>query len=330
MPRLQTPDLLAESKTLADSSQMVRLYVAVTDRAWFDMLSASSPHDEVNFWQPSGSKHFRALQPGELFLFKLHSPENFIVGGGIFSHASNVPLSIAWESFGPKNGAATLSEMRARIARYRRDMAILDPRQDWTIGCRIVTQPFFWPRELWIDVPESWSSNIVQGKGFDTSDTDGQYLWDAVTERLAGSPVSGVVMETPARYGTPQLIAPRLGQGAFRLVVTDGYERRCAITGERTLPILDAAHIKSYKAGGEHVPSNGLLLRTDIHRLFDKGYVTVTTEGRFVVSRRLRADFENGRPYYELDGATVRPPRIKDVMPSTAALEWHRDNCFLG
>jgi putative restriction endonuclease len=129
MPRLQTPDLLAESKTLADSSQMVRLYVAVTDRAWFDMLSASSPHDEVNFWQPSGSKHFRALQPGELFLFKLHSPENFIVGGGIFSHASNVPLSIAWESFGPKNGAATLSEMQARIARYRRDMAILDPRQ---------------------------------------------------------------------------------------------------------------------------------------------------------------------------------------------------------
>src|SRR5262245_43260545 len=229
---------------------MVRLYVGITDRAWFDTLSASSPHDEVNFWQPSGGKNFRALQAGELFLFKLHAPENFIVGGGIFRRASNVPLSIAWESFEHKNGAVTLSEMRARIARYRRDTAILDPRQDWVIGCRILTQPFFWPRDLWINVPNSWSVNIVQGKGFDASTTDGKYLWDSVTERLAASPVPGVFMEQTSRYGTPQLITPRLGQGAFRLVVTDGYDRRCAVTGERTLPILDAAHIKSYKAGG--------------------------------------------------------------------------------
>src|SRR5262249_36778114 len=207
---------------------MVRLYVGITDRAWFDMLSASSPHDEVNFWQPSGGKHFRALQAGELFLFKLHAPENFIVGGGVFRHASNVPLSIAWESFEQKNGAATLSEMRARIARYRRDTLILDPRQDWMIGCRVLTQPFFWPRDLGINRRDRWHPNIVQGKGFDTSTADGKSLWDSVTERPAASPASGVFMEQPARYGTPQLITPRLGQGAFRLVVTDGYDRRCA------------------------------------------------------------------------------------------------------
>ena len=57
---------------------MVRLFVAVTDKSWFDQLSASAPHDEVNFWQPSGTTQFRALQPGELFLFKLHAPNNFI------------------------------------------------------------------------------------------------------------------------------------------------------------------------------------------------------------------------------------------------------------
>jgi hypothetical protein len=38
--------------------------------------------EEVNFWQPSGSRRFRVWQAGEPFLFKLHSPENFIVGGG--------------------------------------------------------------------------------------------------------------------------------------------------------------------------------------------------------------------------------------------------------
>ena len=207
---------------------MVQLFVAVTDQSWFDALSASSPHDEVNFWQPSGSREFRALEPGELFLFKLHAPNNFIAGGGIFGHASNAPLSLAWEAFGTTNGVASIDAMRARIAHYRRDPAIASERQDPTVGCRILVQPFFWPRDLWIKAPASWSPNIVTGKGFDTETDDGLQLWQAVTERLAQS------MPMPAaRYGSPGLIAPQLGQGAFRLSVTDSYERRCAITSVR-------------------------------------------------------------------------------------------------
>ena len=304
---------------------MVQLFVAVTDQAWFDALSASSPHDEVNFWQPSGSREFRALQPGELFLFKLHAPNDFIAGCGVFGHASNVPLSLAWEAFGPKNGVASLTDMRSRIAHYRKDPTILDARQDPLVGCRVITQPVFWPRDLWIKVPSSWSPNIVTGKGFNVEEADGRYLWDAVNERFAKSTV------TPGmRYGAPALIAPRLGQGAFRLSVTDNYERRCAVTGEKTLPILDAAHIKSYAAGGEHVLSNGILLRTDIHRLFDLGYVTIDPAGRFEVGRRLKEDFDNGRHYYELRGAPVRTPRSEDALPSAEALTWHRENCYLG
>jgi len=61
-------------------------------------------------------------------------------------------------------------------------------------------------------------------------------------------------------WGEPTLIRPRLGQGAFRVIVTDNYARRCAVTGERTLPALDAAHIRPYADHGEHDPSNGLLL----------------------------------------------------------------------
>ena len=79
----------------------------------------------------------------------------------------------------------------------------------------------------------------------------------------------------------------------------------CAVTGERTLPILDAAHIQPYSEGGEHNVTNGLLLRTDIHRLFDLGYVTVSSGGRFEVGRRLREDFENGRHYYAMHGLSL-------------------------
>jgi putative restriction endonuclease len=311
---------------------MVQLYVGVTDRAWFESLSRSSPHDEVNFWQPSGSREFRRLQSGELFLFKLHAPDNFIVGGGIFSNASNVPLSIAWDAFGTKNGVATILEMRTRIARYRDDPAILDERQDPLIGCRIITQPFFWTRDRWLQVPASWAPNIVSGKGYDTESGDGLSLWNEVQARLSAesADASQLGMTVSARYGAPRLIAPRLGQGAFRLWVTDSYDRRCAVTGEKTLPILDAAHIKSFAAGGEHAPANGVLLRTDIHRLFDLGYVTVSDDRRFVVSSRLKADFDNGREYYALQGTPLRAPRRGSELPSPAALTWHRENRYLG
>jgi putative restriction endonuclease len=304
---------------------MVTMFLAITDRTWFDLLSAAQP-DEVNFWQPSGGKGFRALAPGELFLFKLHSPNDYIVGGGVFSHASNVPLSMAWDAFGAKNGVVSLADMRRRIAHYRRDK-VVDPRQDPVIGCRILTQPFFLPREQWIPVPASFSRNIVSGKRFSTAEADGAALWDAVAERIATVSPPALLSE---RLGAPRLVRPRLGQGAFRLAVTDAYERRCAVSGEKTLPILDAAHIHSFADGGVHEAANGLLLRTDIHRLFDLGYVTVAEDLRFEVSHRLKADFDNGKHYYDLHGAAIRGPQRGYAPPAAAALSWHREHRYLG
>ena len=117
----------------------VKLVVAVTDRDWFEHLR-SKPHlTEVNFWSP-GAASFRALEPGELFFFKLHAPHNYIAGFGIFAYANNLPSSLAWEAFGEANGAATLQEMRRRIARYRR--AGPDDRSDFVIGCRVLAPVF--------------------------------------------------------------------------------------------------------------------------------------------------------------------------------------------
>lgn len=298
----------------------VRLVVAVTDTDWYEHLRAIPDLDEANFWSP-GAAPFRALQPGELFLFKLHAPLNFIVGGGIFAHANSTPLSLAWEAFGEKNGASSLGEMRARIARYRSGR---DDRSDFQIGCRILTSPFFLPREQWIPAPASWSPNIVSLKRYSTDEMEGRRLWEAV-QAVQASPEQSRVHEKPARYGEPQQVRPRLGQGAFRLLVTDSYERRCAVTRERTLPALDAAHIVPYAEGGSHEASNGILLRRDIHCLFDRGYVTVTPDMRFEVSRRIKEEFENGRDYYALHGREVAEPALQIHRPDQSALRWHND-----
>lgn len=304
----------------------VRLIVAVTDGDWFETLRRITPLDEANFWSPSGSS-FKALTPGELFLFKLHSPRDFIVGGGVFAHANVLPCSMAWSAFGASNGATSATEMRARIAKYRR----VDPadRSDFPVGCRILTQPFFLDERDWIPVPDSWSKNIVSFKTYGTDEPDGLRLWEAVQERLEVSRAPGVA-ETAARYGAPQLVRPRLGQGAFRILVTDLYDRKCAITQERTLPALEAAHIRPYGDGGPHEASNGLLLRRDVHSLFDAGYVTVTPDLRFEVSRRIREEFENGRHYYELNGQSIRSPADPRQKPDLNALRWHNENCFRG
>ena len=303
----------------------IKLVVAVTDGSWFERLRSRPELGEVNFWAPSAA-NFRALTPGELFLFKLHAPRNYIVGGGIFAYATALPCSLAWDAFGEANGVSNVNEMRERISRYRRTP--VDHRVDFEIGCRILTQPFFFDEPDWIPVPQSWSRNIVSFKTYDTSDPEGLELWEAVVQR---SQWQGIADASPQqRYGKPQTVRPRLGQGGFRVVVTDAYERRCAITRERTLPALEAAHIRPYSEGGDHRPDNGLLLRRDIHRLFDAGYVTVTTNFHFEVSRRIRDEFENGKEYYRLHGQVIKTPELTTHRPDANALTWHNDNRFKG
>ena len=132
------------------------------------------------------------------------------------------------------------------------------------------------------------------------------------------------------RFGSPVLVRPRLGQGTFRVAVTGAYHRACAVTGEHSLPALEAAHIRPYGKGGEHEVSNGLLLRSDVHRLFDRGYVTVTPEHRILVSPRLKSDYENGKSYYPFDGKplVVRPDGGAD-QPDADCLDWHNTHVFL-
>lgn len=105
----------------------VKAWVGVTDWAWYEFLSNQPQLEEVNFWQPGGSRAFSAIAPGELFLFKLRRPRDVIAGGGFFAHSSLLPLSLAWESFGKGNGAASLAEMKALIDRYRSKQGSADP-----------------------------------------------------------------------------------------------------------------------------------------------------------------------------------------------------------
>jgi putative restriction endonuclease len=305
-------------------------YVAVTDRDWFDFLAAQSGVDEVNFWQPrSWGGEFGVMRRGEPLLFKLKAPVNAIAGGGFFEYYAELPMSLAWDAFGIKNGAASLQAVRERIARLRRSPA--EWHEDFTIGCIVLVEPFFWPRELWIPQPPDFHSQIVRGKGYDLSAGTGAALWQEVAQRLAATRTgSGGEPLLPGGYAEPSPVARRIGQGTFRVAVTQAYQRQCAITRERALPALEAAHIRPFAETTEHYVRHGLLLRSDVHRLFDRGYITVTPELRVEASHRMKDDFNDGDNYIRLHGTPIWVPERPELRPDPEVLAWHNENVFRG
>lgn len=314
----------------------MKFYLGVTDNNWYKYLSQINPED-INFWQPGGTVNFKVLQIGAPFLFKLKSPINAIGGIGFFSSHTFLPLSIAWDTFRNRNGCNTFDEFSKMILNYRTDKYNINP----TIGCIVLTNPIFFNQEDWIETPSDWGRSIVQGKSYDSTDTIGKEIWIRIEKLLdkylyintIDEGKSQFLLEEPSSpaYGNSVLTKVRLGQGAFRILVTDAYSRRCSITGEKTLPVLEAAHIKPYAESGPHFISNGILLRSDIHKLFDSGYLTITRDYKIEISSRIREEFQNGKEYYQYHGRVLQfLPQRKIDVPNEKYIDWHNSNIYKG
>src|SRR5262249_19219246 len=249
--------------------------------------------------------------------------------GAFFRQFSILPASLAWKAFGEKNGARTEEEMRARIVRYRR-VANARIADDFSVGCILLESPFFLSRADWIPLSD-WPKQTVRGCGYD-SETDGRAIWERVEALLRSSATNAAqhaISDTVVpRFGEPVTVLPRLGQGSFRVIVTDAYNRRCAFTNSPVLHVLEAAHIRPYSSGGTHAPSNGVLLRQDLHTLFDRGYITITHDHQVEVSSRIRDEFHNGKEYYALHGNLIRVPEYGNCRPAADLLRWHNDNVY--
>ncbi|MGH2868813.1 MAG: HNH endonuclease [Solirubrobacteraceae bacterium] len=307
------------------------MYVGVTDYDWYTFLRERPALDEVNFWQPSGGRRFSVIEPGDLFMFKLHYPANAIVGGGTFISFDRFPAWLAWDAFGEKNGAASYDEMCRRIERYRRRP--ISPAGNEPVGCIILADAFFFDEADWVSTPSDWAPNIVQGKTYGVDTGDGARLFDQILARRAALALAegatAVTGSQPVLF-REALGRRRLGQGTFQLMILDAYGRRCAVSGEKALPVLQSAHVRPVTRGGEHRIDNGLLLRSDIHTLFDRGYATITPGGEFKASRRLKSDYDNGEPYYLMETRAVALPSSPSMRPSREFLEWHNKEVFLG
>jgi putative restriction endonuclease len=311
----------------------MRGYVGVTDDEWFRFLAARPEvsRAEVNFWRPSGGNAFRALTPGEPFFFKTHAPHNRVVGGGFFSGFAALPVSEAWQMFGEANGVTNLQRMRERIAHYRREP--IGPHEDPVIGCVFVRDVTFFADDMAQDPPPGFALNIVQGKGYDMGDSHVEHYFADLMQLVLGKAIdidfSQPWHTTGPVFGDPRLTPYRLAQQAFKAVVLSAYHGHCAVTGNKIRPVLQAAHIRPVTNGGENRLDNGMLLRSDVHTMFDNGYLAVDPrQNKLIVSPRLREDFGNGAEFYSKAGQVIALPDRRVDKPNAEFLEWHLDTVY--
>jgi len=122
-----------------------------------------------------------------------------------------------------------------------------------------------------------------------------------------------------ARERVAASIVRRRGQQAFREALIKRYHGRCVVTGCDVVAVLEAAHIVPYLGVATNHPENGLLLRADIHTLFDLGLLAITQDLRVVVHPSLF-----GTSHGELNGRPLLLPPDGVSRPSSGALTEHR------
>ena len=356
-------------------------YIGLTDQPWFEYLARRAAEragvgldadglprdvvrlDEVNFWRPSSQDVFRVLSPGEPFFLRLKTPHYAVAGFGTFAVWQLLSLPLAWEVFGEKNGAPSYPEFLDRIRGFRGQL--LGGTDQWgadapSLGCIILRDVHFLPRSLWLSwgLQQRFKPNTQVGKSYELQSSEGRLL-----ESLLRLEASDARAATEAEFASDfQLLdvderrrrlaqsVVREGQGSFRLRLMEAYEGRCAITGERTEPVLEAAHIQDYLGPASNHVQNGLVLRADWHSLYDEGLVTIVPRERLgsaafrvdeggraarpedlvvEVSPRIHEEWRNGRIYYERHGQSPKAlPKRTDRRPSAAALLWHADQKF--
>lgn len=308
--------------------------VAPTDARWFSFFRPRDELtlvDEVNFWRPSAQTKFRALRTGEPFFFRLKAPRNAVAGFGFFAGSFQMSVQNAWEILGERNGDATRAAFERRIREYRLQSG---RAAGAPLSCIVLREAVFLPRSEWLpwNRSEGWPPNLQGYKSYDLATSIGQSL-GALLRNTHPEPVPDLqptfeLLEEDARHRVDTVRVDRPGQRTFRMRLLTAYGQQCAVTSEHATPVLEAAHIQRYLGPASNHPQNGIVLRSDLHRLYDSGYVTVTPDLRLEVSSRLRDEFENGKHYYEMAGRRIHVPGDHRLVPSTRALEWHADNVF--
>lgn len=317
-----------------EDSQTRSMYVGITDTNWMKFIKDQKDNigKYINFWTP-GKKTFKAIQPGGLFLFKLHAKKakdenGEIVGGAYFDGFEQMSVSEAWNRFGYGNGTTSQYELKSIIDEYR-VRNNMDRNAD--IGCIVLRDPFFFEEDKWIESPADWGKSIVSGKKYDISEGIGYDLYQHVTAMINGNPDEFIITDIEADADKLQIlgkeretfIKARVNQSVFRERLLNKYNC-CCLCKVSNPKFLIASHIKPWadSENDEKLDAdNGFLFCPNHDALFDSGYISFDENGAILISKKIgqvTAIFMN----------VDKNMKINLSNKNKKFLEYHRNNIF--
>lgn len=298
---------------------------------WQEILQSeylNSGAVSINFWTPGDrqiEERLLNLPPGSLVLLVCDHDDGrtYILGGGFFFRWTEQTPAAAWQRFGVRNGAATFEELTA-------DIRSCGGNPEGTIRGPTIDNIFLFPEEDVFTLPEvvrpHFENRSYYFLGRETPLA--MYLNKFVKLRRADF-ISKYGAEWRGIYSAASTRNSRNYAPSFRARVFAAYNYRCAVTRTTAGMVLNAAHIQPFYDNTFQHADNGILLRTDIYRLFYHGYITAYYDDD-VIRVRISGGKEAawGADYAQYDGIELAVPEDRALWPRREYLSWHNKFCF--
>ena len=278
--------------------------IAPTDYNWFSFLKETYTTGIVNFWTPTPWK-IKNVELGSKWFFKKKGGEKLICGYGIYNGIQIMTVKNAWTKFGTNNGCSSYAQFNSELSKYNDTI-----EGEKEIGAILLSDVVFFDEKDFINLDNrriEWSNNIVKYKTYNDSDI---MLSTSIEQKT-----NFKLVETLNKRRKDSNINLREGQSEFRQKISKAYHYKCCVTGESCPDLLEAAHIQSYISKDSNHIQNGLLLRVDIHKMFDSGLIAINKDYEIIISSEITTDY-----YHNLAGRKITLPDDIADYPSKEAL----------
>jgi putative restriction endonuclease len=287
--------------------------ISPTDIDWFKYLRTKGHNSEINFWTPS-PWNVSKLKTGDKLYFMLKSPIRKIGGFGQFLEYKNMTVNEAWNKYGFKNGCSSKQEFFSRLEKYNKSNKKTEnvSVENTQIGCIVLSNAEYFDDNQFLDLENyeiDFSRYIVKIKYYNEYDPLTETKTSVVNE-------FELVSYTTEKLKKSRLVTERKGQGVFRAKLTEAYSNKCCISNEKTVELLEAAHIQSYLDENSNHVKNGLLLRVDFHKMFDNGLLYINDNYQVFISPQVKSEY-----YQSFNGKTIDLPEEVSLYPSKEALK---------
>lgn len=278
---------------------------AVTNRDWYEYQKAHGFTSFINFWTPTFWT--TKLKPGDILVFKLANSADEIGGYGTIVDYKKQKREDAWIEFGRRNGFDTKEEFVTSLTKANKGRSVES-------GSMVLKDVVFF------DPPVRLADyGLTLRKGFET------YTWGPdpfpFKQQIPTTQSDFKLIPPKKKKKGVQSVTIREGQDLFHALISRVYGYKCCVTGETTPELLQAAHIQDYISKESHHVQNGLLLRIDIHKLFDSGLLYIDQSYRVHVSKQVKS-----QEYLDLDGKRISLPANQSEQPSKEALQFKEDS----